>query len=94
MASKIRIVLYCLLLISVQQCFAQEGSKSKKKLEEKKEAKEKSSAKVIQEGENFHMKIQTKETRKRMKESRKKADMLNANAREPFYKRWFRKKHH
>jgi hypothetical protein len=82
-----------LFLISVNFCAAQE-SKSKKKLEEKKEAKEKSSAKVIAEGEEFHMKIQTKETRKRMKESKKKAAMINANQREPFYKRWFKRKHH
>jgi uncharacterized membrane protein len=85
-------LIFNLCLFSLQS-FAQE-SKSKKKLEEKKAAKEKSSAKVIQEGEEFHMKIQTKETRKRMKESKKKAAMINSNTKEPFYKRWFKRKHH
>ena len=88
-----RLLIGLVFLFSFAICGAQE-SKSKKKLEEKKEAKEKSSAKVIAEGEAFHMKIQTKETRKRMKENKKKAAMINANQREPFYKRWFKKKHH
>ncbi len=73
---------------------SQNGSKSKEKLKEKKEAKAKSSEKLVKEAEDFHMKIQAKETRKRMKEDKKKSAMINSNSREPFYKRWFRKKHH
>lgn len=74
--------------------FAQDGAeKAKKKIEKKKEEKKKSNEKIIKEGEEFHMKIQTKETRKRMKESKRKAAMNNGHYREPFYKRWFRKKH-
>lgn len=68
-------------------------SKSKKKLEEKKEERAKSSAKIIKDAEDFHMSIQSKETKKRLKANKKKSAMINSNMREPFYKRWFRKKH-
>ncbi len=39
-------------------------------------------------------KLQTREVRKRMKKSRKKADAWNAHRKEFFLKRWFRKKKH
>lgn len=38
-----------------------------------------------------HMDIQSKQTRKEMKQYRKKNKRLNNNRREPFYKKWFRK---
>lgn len=40
-----------------------------------------------------HMTIQTKETQKRMKKNRKKAERMSRGADVPFYKRWFRKRH-
>jgi hypothetical protein len=40
-----------------------------------------------------HDRLQTKKVRKRMKESRNTAIRNNENKREPFYRRWFRKKH-
>lgn len=39
-----------------------------------------------------HKRIQTKKVQKRMKESRQTAIRNNEHRREPFYKRWFRKK--
>jgi hypothetical protein len=40
-----------------------------------------------------HKRIQTKKVQKRMKESRGKAIRNNEHRREPFYKRWFKRKH-
>jgi hypothetical protein len=39
-----------------------------------------------------HKRIQTKKVQKRMKQSKETAIRHNENRREPFYKRWFRKK--
>lgn len=39
-----------------------------------------------------HMRIQDKATRKRMKQTKKKSKRLKSNKKEPFFKRWFRKK--
>jgi len=39
-----------------------------------------------------HLKLQDKATRKRMKQTKKKSKRLKANKKDPFYKRWFRKK--
>ena len=61
---------------------------------EKKEAKErrrieKQERKAIK---AYHKRLQTKQVRKRMKRSRKKAIMNNTNKREPWIKRVFKKK--
>jgi hypothetical protein len=47
--------------------------------------------KADEKGRKRHLKMQTKETRKRMKRSKKKSNQLNANKRDPFYKRWYKK---
>lgn len=41
-----------------------------------------------------HKRIQTKETRKRMKNERKKSDKMRANKKEFFIIRWFKYKRH
>lgn len=74
--------------------YAQEGEsikKQEKRLEKKKEEREKGNEKAKQEGLDRHESIQDKETRKRMKKNKKKANRYNGGKKEPFYKRWFRK---
>ena len=63
--------------------------KAEKKKEKQKIQQENSEAQNLKHAE----KLQTKEVRKRMKKSRKKADNWNSHRREFFLKRWFRKKH-
>ena len=63
--------------------------KAEKKKEQKKIQQENSEAQNLKESER----LQTKEVRKRMKKSRRKADAFNNHRREFFLKRWFRKKH-
>ncbi len=74
--------------------YAQEGEsikKQEKRLEKKKEEREKGNEKAKQEGIDRHESIQDKETRKRMKKNKKKANRYNSGKKEPFYKRWFKK---
>lgn len=62
--------------------------KAKKEWQERRVA-ERDEQKAIKE---HHKKIQSKETRKRMKESKKKSARINANKRDPFFKRLFKRK--
>jgi Flp pilus assembly protein TadB len=75
--------------------FSQEGEsikKQQKRLDKKKEERAEGNEKAKQEGIDRHMDNQDKETRKRMKKNKKKANRINSGKKEPFYKRWFIKK--
>ena len=74
------------------QSFGQEGeaiNKQQKRITEKKEENAKESEKARQEGIERHMDNQDKETKKRMKKNKKKANRINSGKKEPFYKKWF-----
>lgn len=83
-----------------QKSYAQEEKvvstkkQNKKNRDTKGNAEEKKSQMkdVSKELSKKHMKIQSKETKKRMKQTKKKSKRLKANKKEPFFKRWFRKK--
>ena len=80
-------------LFNVSQSYSLENeSKQQKNADLKKEKQKKDAQKIIDKGEQQHLKHQTKETRKRMKESQKQADKNSYRYKEPFYKRWFKKK--
>lgn len=72
---------------------AQEESRAvknrKEQLEKQEEKKQKMGEKAHEEGIENHMRIQTKETRKRMKQNKKKSKRINNNRKEFFLKRWF-----
>ena len=73
----------------------QAGAQSRKRLKEleKTEERQQEEAQAAEEeGRNRHMDIQSKQTRKEMKRYRKQSKRYNKNKREPFYKRWFRRK--
>jgi hypothetical protein len=100
------IFIFCLFISA--SCFSQEGAakpekatheqsfKSKRKMAkaDRKDAKERRKAKKAEEKKirNHHKRIQTKEVRKRMKNSKGKAIRNNSHQREPFFKRLFQKK--
>ena len=86
-----------ILLFIAKLSFAQGnytmGPGEKKRLAEEKrlefeKQEEKERQKAIKEGKKFHNDIQTKETRKRMKKSRKQAE-YNSSRKKPFLKRIF-----
>lgn len=100
---RISIILIGLLLtffagtISAQQAGApplNQGPVNKKqaKADKKKEEQKKKEEKAHQKALDRHLKIQTKDTRKRMKASKKKSKRLNENKREFFMVRWFKRK--
>lgn len=61
---------------------------------ERKAAREAEFEKNMSERQERHMQAQTKATRKRMKENRKRSERMNRKGTHlPFYKRWFRKRH-
>jgi len=68
---------------------AKEGAKVQEK--KKKEREEKAAAEY-QKRLDQHESIQTKDTRKRMKENRKRSQRYDTGYKPPFYKRWFSRK--
>lgn len=71
----------------------QKTKKSRKEFAKKGEEREAEALTAQEEGRKRHVKLQDKETRKRMKRSRKKAERYNKHKREPFLRRLFRKRH-
>ncbi|MDP4267498.1 MAG: hypothetical protein Q8880_08700 [Bacteroidota bacterium] len=78
--------------LSFSQGLPKEAQKQQKAIDEKKKAREKENQKIYKAALKKQQKIQTKETRKRMKEMNAKANRVNENKREFFLKRWFSKK--
>lgn len=69
------------------------AAQSENDVEKLQEERRKEAEKMMDEAMKRHMDIQTKDTRKRMKQNRKKAERLMAGKPEyPFYKRIFMKK--
>jgi Flp pilus assembly protein TadB len=90
-----RLITSILLLLVSVAAYSQEGEsikKQKKRLEKKKEERAQGNENARQEGIDRHMDIQDKETRKRMKKNKKKANRINSGKKEPFFKKWFIKK--
>lgn len=71
------------------------GSSKAQKRKAKKEWKKNRATKLDAERQQreYNKIYNTKATRKRMKRSRKEAERNNHHKGDPFYKRWFRKKH-
>jgi hypothetical protein len=96
---------FVLILLFSINTFGQapEGKSPSKQAEQKKKANRRADRKEARERRKIekqerkaikahHKRLQTKDVRKRMKKSRKKAIMNNTGKREPWYKRMFRKK--
>jgi hypothetical protein len=71
---------------------AKPSARQQKKADKKKLEQKKLGEKAIEIGKKRHEKLQTKEVRKRMRQSKRKASLNNAHQQEFFLKRWFRKK--
>ena len=88
-----RTILSLFFVLLFTGIYAQEEPRSVKKrkeqLEKQEDTKKKMAEEAHQEGIEKHMKIQTKETRKRMKKNKKKSKRINNNRQEFFLKRWF-----
>ena len=70
------------------------GQKSEKKVEKNKEKQKKSQEQLQKEGIKRHLKIQDKETRKRIKRSRREAERRKKGKPPvPWYRRMFQHKH-
>jgi hypothetical protein len=69
-----------------------QSRKRLKELEKTEERQQEEASAAEEEGRQRHMDIQSKQTRKEMKRYRKQSKRYNKNRREPFYKRWFRRK--
>lgn len=94
MLSYLRSIFLLIILFLSSNTFAQKAkeakpTKAQKKAEGKKAEQLKNEKQMEQSGKEFHFSIQTKETQKRMKQSKREANRINANKRKPFWERWF-----
>lgn len=78
------------LRAQVKQQTAEEQIKEQQKA---KEAREKKIQDEMDAKQDHHRTIQTKKTRRRMKRNKRKSERMRMGKGEPFYRRWFRKKH-
>ena len=93
---KIVVLLVVLIGISfTQEAYTQsrKAEKAQKKAEKKKVDQKAAYERAKKKDTDHRMSLQTAETKKRMKESRKLADKNNDRYHEPFYKRIFRRRH-
>jgi LAS superfamily LD-carboxypeptidase LdcB len=90
----IRKIIFLLLLFVPLSVAAQSKAEKTQKKADKKKAKQEQKAQVsVKKAEKRHARIQTKETRKRMKKHKKVANRVNDNkSRETFFQRLFKKK--
>jgi len=101
--SKILGLLTLIVFLSITEVYAQDtkdvnarspvpveaGGKRQKKAEKKKDDQKKLKEKAIDKGRKRHEKLQTKDVRKRMKKTKRKAAANHAHQKEFFLKRWF-----
>ena len=66
---------------------AAKRDRERKRLEAK---RKKENDRIMRDARKKHVQMQDKNTRRRMKESRKKSDRLNNQRRDPFYVRWYK----
>lgn len=70
------------------------GSHQQQVADKKKIKQQQQIAKNTEKGVKRHLKLQTKNTRKMIKKSKRSSKHWNDNKKEFFLKRWFRKNHH
>jgi len=90
---KLPVLLIALFLIAVPvtSCGPKyKAAKAQKEHERRMELRREEGEKALQRGKERHWEIQTKETRERMKETRRQSQRLNNIRKEPFYIRWYR----
>jgi len=87
---KYYVTIALLLFLPLMSCgpqykAAKEQRQQEKRIEERRVAGER----TLNDGKKRHLQTQSRETRKRMKQSRRQSERLNKNKRIPFYKRWY-----
>ncbi len=95
MAKLFKILLLALIFSMPLSACAQKQKSVKKMQQEhfdRQEEQKKKAAAAEKKALERHHEIQTKETRKRMKQSEKRSKRLRDNRKEPFLKRWFTRK--
>jgi hypothetical protein len=79
-----------MLILPMSSCGPKyKAHKAQKQQEKRLEKRRKEGEKAISKGKQRHQTIQSKETQKRMKETRRKSEKLRSTRKKPFYKRWY-----
>ncbi len=85
------VIIALLLLLPLSSCGPQyKAARTERQTEKKKEKRRMEGEKAMQKAKEDHIKAQSKDTRKRMKETRRKSRRVNNYRKEPFYERWYK----
>jgi predicted Holliday junction resolvase-like endonuclease len=88
-SKRIIILFVCLLPLFATVKAQESSSKKQKEIEKKKEKNDQEALLKYQKALKVHNKDQTKDTRKRMKQSRKESNKVSPGHKDFFLKRWF-----
>jgi hypothetical protein len=84
------VLILLIVFLPMQSCrSASKAARAQKQYEKKSEQRKKEGEKALINAKKRHHKMQGKEGRKRMEQTRRKSQRLNKNKKEPFYIRWF-----
>ncbi len=87
---KYYVTITVLLLLPLLSCGPQfKATKEQRKQEKRIGARQNTGEIAFNEGKRRHLEAQSRETRKRMKQSRRQSERINKNKKIPFYRRWF-----
>lgn len=79
-----------LLILPLSACGPKyQAAKAQRQHEKRIEQRRKEGERAMRQARQRHVKAQSPETQRRMKENRRKSESLNNNRRSPFYVRWF-----
>jgi hypothetical protein len=79
-----------ILMLPISSCGSKyKAVKAQKQQEKRLVQRKKEGERALLKGKQRHNAVQSKDTKKRMKETRRKSNSLGSNRKSPFYKRWY-----
>lgn len=84
------LVMGLLLILPLSACGPKyQAARDQRQHEKRLEQRRKEGERAMQQARQRHIRGQSPETQRRMKETRRKSESLNNNRRSPFYVRWY-----
>ncbi len=83
------VIISLLILLPLSSCGPNyKATRAQRQTERQQEQRRQEGERTLLRGKKQHINAQSRETRKRMKQTRRHSQRLNNNRRIPFYKRW------
>lgn len=84
------VIISLLILLPLSSCGpTYKAARTQRQTERRLDQRKQEGERTLLQGQKQHINAQSRETRKRMKQTRRHSQRLNNNRRIPFYKRWY-----